>query len=184
MQRVLALARQGEGEADVAPEVEPAIERARGGGQGLDHGVRRQMESAFGSDFSGVRVHTGAEAHELNRAVSAVAFTTGQDIFFRDGAYNPSNPEGKELLAHELTHVVQQGGQGIKAKLTVSQPGDPLEREADEMARAAVRDEQGGLQRQPEKSEDEEEKKKKKLHARTGPDSEFPPSTATAAWSI
>jgi hypothetical protein len=169
VQRVVALARQGEGEAEVAPEVESGIEKARGGGQGLESGVRRQMESAFGADFSGVRVHTGPEAHSLNRDVNAVAFTTGQDVFFRQGAYDPGSSGGRELLAHELTHVVQQGGAGIQAKLSVSQPGDPLEREADEAARAVMRDEQGGLQRQPEKPKDEEEKKKK-LHPKSDSD--------------
>ena len=163
VQRVLALARQGEGEAEVTPDVESAIESARGGGQGLDHGVRRQMESAFGTDFGGVRVHTGDEAHELNHAVSAVAFTTGQDIFFRDGAYNPSNSEGKELLAHELTHVVQQNGAApisgqaqrfeiqrmcpeceedkkkqVQGKLTTGEPGDKYEQEAARVAREVV----------------------------------------------
>jgi len=167
VQRVAAVARQGEGEAEVAPHVESGIEKARAGGQALDSGVRRQMESAFGADFSGVRVHTGSEAHALNREVNAVAFTTGQDVFFRQGAYDPGSSGGRELLAHELTHVVQQSGPGIKTKLTVSQPGDPLERQADEMARAVMQDEQRGVQRQPEAPKDEEEKKKKKLHAKT-----------------
>src|SRR5262249_28609417 len=72
-QRMLALARQGEGEGEVTADVESAIERARGGGQGLDRGTRLQMESAFGVDFSGVRIHTGAESHSLNRAVNAIA---------------------------------------------------------------------------------------------------------------
>lgn len=169
VQRLVGVARQGEGEAEVAPHVESGIESARGGGQALDAGVRRQMESSFGADFSGVRIHTGPEAHSLNRDVNAVAFTTGQDIFFRQGTYDPGSSGGRELLAHELTHVVQQTGQGIKAKLTVSQPGDPLEREADEMARAVMRDEQKGLQRQPEAPKDDEEKKKK-LHSKAESD--------------
>jgi len=121
------------------------------------------MESAFGANFSGVRVHTGAEAHSLNRSVSAVAFTTGQDIFFSHGAYQPASSGGRELLAHELTHVVQQSGAGVQAKLTVSQPGDPLEREADQMAQAVVRDESQGVHRQAEVGDEEE---KKKLHAK------------------
>jgi hypothetical protein len=160
VQRVLAIARSGGGE--VASEVETTIDRARGGGQALDHGVRRQMETAFGADFGAVRVHTGTEAHQLNHAVSAIAFTTGPDIFFQDGAYNPSSSEGKELLAHELMHVVQQGGvpgnaqrvqvkrmcpaceeekkdEGLQYKLTVNQPDDQYEQEADQMAGAVVR---------------------------------------------
>jgi hypothetical protein len=140
VQRVLALARQGEGQGEVTPDVESAIERSRGGGQGLDTGTRGQMESAIGADFSGVRIHTGAESHELNRSVNAVAFTTGQDIFFRDGAYNPSNSKGKELLAHELTHVVQQGGAApaLQSKLVVGEADNTYEREADQVAKTVV----------------------------------------------
>jgi len=163
VQRVLALTRKGEGEGEVAPEVETAIENSRGSGQPLDTGIRGEMESAFGSDFSGVHVHTGSEAHELNKSVNAVAFTTGRDIFFRDGAYSPANSEGQKLLAHELTHVVQQGGappspgaaqrfevqrlcsecekeeeKKIQGKLTVSQPDDPYEVEAERVAPAVM----------------------------------------------
>lgn len=169
VQRVVALARQGEGEAGAGTHVEAGINKARGGGQPLERGVRRQMESTFGADFGSVRVHTGPEAHQLNREVNAVAFTTGQDVFFRQGAYDPGSSAGRELLAHELTHVVQQGGAGIKTKLTVSQPGDPLERQADDVARAVMQDEQRGVQRQPEQPKDEEERKKK-LHAKAAPD--------------
>jgi Domain of unknown function (DUF4157) len=165
VQCVLALDRQGDGEAGAPPNVEAGIEKARGGGQTLDKGVRGQMESAFGADFSGVRVHTGPEANQLNRDVNAVAFTTGQDVFFRQGAYDPGSSGGRHLLAHELTHVVQQTG-AIQTKLTVSPPGDSLEREADEVAGSVMRAEQGGLQRQPEASKEDEEKKKK-LHAKS-----------------
>jgi Domain of unknown function (DUF4157) len=107
VQRALSLARQS-GESETGKEIENAIQGKRGGGQPLDSGVRRQMESSFQADFSNVRVHHDAEADTLNRAVSARAFTTGQDIFFSRGAYNPVTSGGKELLAHELTHVVQQ----------------------------------------------------------------------------
>jgi len=96
------------------------------------------MESAFGTDFSGVRVHTDAEADALNQAVNAVAFTTGQDVFFRQGAYNPSHSSGRELLAHELTHVVQQGGGPVQGKLVLGEPGDAYEQEADQVAREVV----------------------------------------------
>lgn len=138
VQRVLGLARKAEGEGEVAPEVESAIERARGGGQSLEGGVRRKMESAFGADFSSVRVHTDQRAHELNQAVNALAFTTGQDIFFRDGLYEPASSGGQELLAHELTHVVQQGGEKIHGKLVVGAPDDEYEQEADLVAKSVV----------------------------------------------
>lgn len=125
------------GELD--PGVEASIQSARGGGQALDAGVRAQMEPAFGADFSGVRVHTGAEADRLNHAVSARAFTTGKDLFFRSGEYNPGTSSGRELLAHELTHVVQQRGATVQAKLTLGPVDDPAEREADDMAQRVMR---------------------------------------------
>jgi hypothetical protein len=140
VQRMLIRARKETGDAVIDPAVELAIARARGGGQGLDSGVRRQMEQAFGSDFGGVRVHTGPEAHALNKTLNAVAFTTGQDIFFRDSAYNPGSRPGKELLAHELTHVVQQGGPAVQGKLTLGPAGDRYEQEADLVAKIVTAD--------------------------------------------
>ncbi len=95
---------------DVSGNIEDSIQRARGGGQSLPDNVRAPMESAFGSDFSGVRVHQDSEADALNQSLQARAFTTGQDIFFKQGEYNPDSSSGQELLAHELTHVVQQNG--------------------------------------------------------------------------
>jgi hypothetical protein len=137
VQPVLALSRLGTGEAEVSLEVESAV--ARGGGQALDAGVRLPMESAFGTDFSGVRVHTDSKAHSLNEAVNATAFTTGQDILFRQGAYNPAGSGGRELLAHELTHVVQQRGTDIQRKLTVGGAQEHYELEANQVARVVGR---------------------------------------------
>ena len=102
---------QREGGVDVGPVdpgVESGIESARGGGQPLDASIRAPMESAFGADFSGVRVHTSGDSAALNDAVQARAFTTGQDVFFGAGQYDPGSSAGQELIAHELTHVVQQ----------------------------------------------------------------------------
>lgn len=95
---------------DVTPDVESQIEQARGGGQSMDDSIRQPLEQAFGTDFSGVRIHTDSQSDTLNRSVQARAFTTGSDIFFRSGEYQPGSSGGQELLAHELTHVVQQGG--------------------------------------------------------------------------
>lgn len=95
---------------EVDGNIESAIQRARGNGSPLGEGVRAPMESAFGADFGGVNIHTGKEADSLNQSLQARAFTTGKDIFFRQGEYNPESSGGKELLAHELTHVVQQTG--------------------------------------------------------------------------
>lgn len=125
------------GGTDADPELESSIQSAQGGGQPLGSDIRRSMEGVFGADFSSVRVHTDAQADTLNRSIHAQAFTTGQDVFFRSGAYNPGSSSGKELLAHELTHVVQQSGGQVsrpQAKLTIGEPGDQYEQEADAMA--------------------------------------------------
>jgi Domain of unknown function (DUF4157) len=166
VQRVVTLARATEGEGDVMPDVERAIESSRSGGQSLDSGVQAQMGQALNADFSGVRVHTDAGADGLNQSLSARAFTTGRDIYFRQGEYNPGSSVGRELLAHELTHVVQQNpdkvqtksdddvsrsgcgcgssaAPGPQMKLTVSQPGDQYEQEADRVANAVMHQEQG-----------------------------------------
>jgi|GEM_PF-4725262 len=109
-----------------APSVENAIGQARGSGQALPQGVRSRMESAFGADLSGVRVHTDARADNLNRSLQARAFTTGRDLFFKRGEYNPDSRAGQELLAHELTHVMQQRGAASDQRLNREQDKQPV----------------------------------------------------------
>jgi hypothetical protein len=75
------------------------------------------METAFDANFSGVKVHTDGESDQLNKSLNSRAFATGQDIFFSQGAYNPGSRDGQELLAHELTHVVQQNGKSSVQRL-------------------------------------------------------------------
>ena len=95
VQRVVALAQNAEGEGQVMPDVERAIEGSRRGGHALDSGVKASLGEALNADFSDVRVHTGADADALNRSLSARAFTTGQDIYFRQGEYNPGSAGGR-----------------------------------------------------------------------------------------
>jgi hypothetical protein len=192
VERVLTLARQAstddEKSNSVPSVVETAIQQQRGHGQDLDSGVRRQMEGALGADFSGVRVHTDTKSDSMNNALSARAFTTGQDIFFSQGAYQPGSSGGRELIAHELTHVVQQDGDKVRRALTVSQPGDPHEVEAEKTARAVTQMEHHAGSDKEEKDEKEhtmmasrdaatlqrqpglpdEEKEEKKAHASGG----------------
>lgn len=97
-------------------DVEQRIQESRGQGSALPAATRAFMEPRFGADFSQVNVHTDAQADQLNRQLSARAFTTGRDIFFRQGAYTPGSAAGQQLLAHELTHVVQQGGAGTRVQ--------------------------------------------------------------------
>ncbi|BAU10717.1 hypothetical protein LEP3755_12090 [Leptolyngbya sp. NIES-3755] len=91
--------------------LEHSIEQSRGSGEALPDDTRESMERSFGTDFSEVRVHTDAQADSMNRSINARAFTTGQDVYFRQGEYDLSSQTGKVLLAHELTHVVQQNSQ-------------------------------------------------------------------------
>jgi hypothetical protein len=119
----------------VHPDVESAIARTRGGGGALDSGVRNRLAPQLGDALADVRVHTDEHADALSRAVSARAFTTGADVFFARGEYRPGTSSGDSLLAHELTHVVQQRGANTSGPLTVSEPGDPFEAEADSVAR-------------------------------------------------
>ena len=136
-----ALARQGAGilpDGRAHPDVESTIARTRGGGSSLDAGVASRMGPALGEDVSDVKVHTDDTADSLAGSVSAKAFTTGSDIYFAKGEYNPGSGEGNQLLAHELSHVVQQRGAPTSGPLQVSMPGDPLETQADEAAKGAT----------------------------------------------
>ncbi|MGF2014943.1 eCIS core domain-containing protein [Nostoc sp. DedVER01b] len=102
-------------------DLETSIQQERGSGQPLADDVRQPMEQAFGTNFSGVKIHTDSQSDQLNQSIQARAFTTGQDIFFRQGEYAPESHGGKELLAHELTHVVQQNGNALGRKLLPDQ---------------------------------------------------------------
>jgi hypothetical protein len=92
----------------VTPNLEARINAIRGGGQSLPESVRAFFGPRFGHDFSHVRVHADAEANTLSHSLNARAFTTGRDMFFRQGEYDLGNRSGRQLLAHELTHVLQQ----------------------------------------------------------------------------
>ncbi|MBA4058066.1 MAG: hypothetical protein C0490_25335, partial [Marivirga sp.] len=95
--------------AMVSSEVESKIQSMRGGGQAMDSTTQAAMSSSFGADFSSVRVHTNSQAVQMSQQLNAHAFTVGNDIFFNEGRYQPKSKQGAGLLAHELTHTVQQG---------------------------------------------------------------------------
>ena len=92
----------------VGGEVEQDIRREANGGQALQDSTRQQFEGFFGTDLGDVRVHADAKAAELSRTLGADAFTVGSNVFFGAGKFSPGNDSGNNLLAHELTHVVQQ----------------------------------------------------------------------------
>ncbi|MGB9176023.1 MAG: DUF4157 domain-containing protein, partial [Methanoregula sp.] len=122
------------------PERVPPIvhEVLREPGRPLDTGTRTFFEHRFGHDFSGVRVHTDTKAAESARAVNAGAYVVGRNVVFSSGKYNPTTPTGRRLLAHELTHVVQQQA-GIDA-IHLAGPEHAAEQEADRNAQIAEGD--------------------------------------------
>jgi Domain of unknown function (DUF4157) len=138
---VVARMRAGEGITAgglVHPDVEQAIALAHGGGRPLDSSLSRRLESAGGGGLDDVRVHVGQQAEQLARAVEARAFTVGSDIFFGAGEYRPGTADGDQLIAHEVAHVAQQRGAPTGGPLTVTEPGDAFEREAEAFARGST----------------------------------------------
>ncbi len=121
---------------DPLPQVTPALENRiyalRAGGQPLPASLQTFYESRFGYDFGGVRVHTDAQAADLARQVHAQAFTVGSDVVFGAGHYDPDSSRGKTLLAHELTHVVQQGAAVQRKPRPVSTAQRQIQREGDD----------------------------------------------------
>jgi flagellar biosynthesis GTPase FlhF len=146
MQRVDRAVAQREGEPVVGPEggeissdLTGQINARRGQGSAIDEGTRSSLEAGFGTSFSDVRVHTDSTSDSLNRSLGAKAFTTGSDIFFSSGAYQPGSSDGKTLLSHELTHVVQQRSMTSSGgPMRVTAAGDAHEQEADAVAQQVV----------------------------------------------
>ena len=105
-----------------SPNLQNQLKTSKGGGSPLPERTNTFMSDAFGTDFRHVRVHNGAQANKMNQSIQAKAFTHGSDIYFRNGQYNPGNAMGKHLLAHELTHVMQQKAvRGkVSAKMKIS----------------------------------------------------------------
>jgi hypothetical protein len=114
--------KKGDASASTAsPQLSSKIESSSGKGSALPAGTLTDMNNSFGADFSGVNIHTDSASAQMNKEINAQAFTHGSDIYFNAGKYNPETKPGKELLAHELTHVIQQRNQGeiISRKIAV-----------------------------------------------------------------
>ena len=124
--------RESIGGGEASTDLESAINSARGRGEPLEPELQQSMGQAMGADFSGVRVHTDAQSHQLNQSIQAKAFTTGQDVFFRQGAYQPGSHAGQELIAHELTHVVQQAGICHPKSALKNLPASPISQQQNE----------------------------------------------------
>jgi hypothetical protein len=144
------------GEEEPASPVHGVV--GSGGGSPLDAATRATMESAFGTSFGQVRVHTDERASKSAESVGANAYTVGSDVVFRSGQYNPSTPTGQRTIAHELSHVVQQSlgpvdGTESAGGIRVSNPSDRFERAAEQTADEVM----ASVQRQAASDEEEEE---------------------------
>ena len=140
VQRVAAAqsAAGGSGSAGLASRIQARL----GGGDPLPTPVQRRLEHGLGGSLGQVRVHTDGAADSLARSLQARAFTTGSDIFFRAGQYDPGSPKGLHVLAHEAGHTLQQSrgpvdGQRV-GDVQISDPGDRFERAADDGARRVL----------------------------------------------
>jgi hypothetical protein len=132
------------GEEEAPADRSPVLDVVgKGGGQPLAPDLRNEMEGRLGADFSDVRLHTDSQASRSAEAVNAHAYTVGSDVVFRSDRWNPDSADGRQTLAHELVHVVQQrsgpvdgsaAGDGVR----VSDPQDAYERSADRTAAAAM----------------------------------------------
>ena len=157
------LQRKGEGDAaGISPGFHSAMNRS-GGGAPLASHTRSAMEQRFGENFDNVRVHSDGAAADASRSIRAHAFTTGRDIYFGQGRYEPHSVSGQKLLAHELTHVLQQRQGVVKPglkSLTANAQNDDFEREAEQAEAHVDREEHGVHARIPSAS--------RSAHAGTG----------------
>jgi hypothetical protein len=122
---------------EIHPRIQSLIAQSRNNGTPVDKDICDQASLSLGADFSHVRIHTDERANQLTHALDAAAFTTGRDIFFRKGQFNSRSAHGQTLLAHELTHVVQQGGQQDAPARKLGPENDQHEQQADQIGRSA-----------------------------------------------
>lgn len=113
--------------AEPLNSTEQLVRSSKGNGSLLNRTIQAEMEQGFGADFSGVKIHTDSTAVRMNKNLGAQAFTTGNNIYFNEGKYQPDSKNGKTLLAHELTHTVQQGSNLNKnsSKIVQKKEGEP-----------------------------------------------------------
>ena len=123
VQQKSVIQRSGDGKSFASPALASQINGSKGSGTPLSPNLNAELSSKIGSDFSKVKIHTDAKSADMNRQLGAKAFTHGNDVYFNKGNFNPGTPDGKRLLAHELTHVVQQKG---KIQPQVQTKRDPI----------------------------------------------------------
>ena len=109
--------KNGENNTSASSNLEQNLKSSKGGGSPMEPETKDRMESGFGADFSNVRIHNDSNAVQMSKDLGAQAFANGNDLYFNEGKYNPSSKEGQHLLAHELTHTIQQGGKIQKKEI-------------------------------------------------------------------
>ncbi len=107
--------------------LESNLNSTKGGGSILPSTTKSEMESGFGADFSSVKIHTDSKAVQMNQQLGSQAFATGNNIYFNEGKFSPNSQSGKHLLAHELTHTVQQGASTVRKKAEVTPEPDMIQ---------------------------------------------------------
>lgn len=110
IRRKISQGGSGSSGISVSSQMESQLSRLQGGGQQMPTGLLKMMENGFGRDLSQVRLHTDSNAASMSSSIQAKAFTLGNDIYFNQGQYSPETTEGQKLVAHEVTHVVQESG--------------------------------------------------------------------------
>ena len=141
VQRMIGQSRASDNPTD---DLAQRIRAASASGSTLDSATRERLQASLNADLSSVRIHTDEEADRLSQSVEAIAFTTGQDIFFRHGAYQPDAPDGLRLIAHEAAHTLQQANGPVEGApthegVTISDPADQFEQAADQAADHVMR---------------------------------------------
>ena len=104
-----------------APQVANQLRQSKGKGSALPKDTQAEMETPFGVDFSQVKIHNDSKSIEMNKDLGAQAFTHGKDVYFNQGKFSPTSKDGKKLLAHELTHVVQQNSNELSKNQKANQ---------------------------------------------------------------
>lgn len=118
-----AIAKAESGRLQASSDFQQKLYQSKGSGTPLPKETLSSYEPAFGADFSKVIIHTGTDAVAMNKEIGARAFTHGSDIYFNEGMYDPTSSSGKQLLAHELTHTVQQGASTLQTNKQTGGPG-------------------------------------------------------------
>ncbi len=114
------MAKSNDGQLTASTGLQDKLNSSKGSGRPISEDTRSSMEDSFGADFSNVNIHTGSDAIDMSKDLGAQAFTHGSDIYFNEGKYDTDSSSGKHLLAHELTHTVQQGGAKVKRSNRIS----------------------------------------------------------------